>query len=53
VFAKMFSDQIYVSEKTEDKDANLDSPSDHSNPIVFMDIKIGDREAQRIEIELY
>jgi peptidyl-prolyl isomerase H (cyclophilin H) len=52
MFAKMFSDQIYVAD-VEEKTVNADSPSDPTNPVVFMDIRIGEREPQRIEIELY
>ena len=43
MFAKMFSDQIYVAEKTPDAKVDLENPSSPSNPVVFMDIKIGDK----------
>lgn len=31
----------------------VENPSDESNPRVYMDIKIGDAEAERVEFELY
>ena len=46
-FKNMFSQQIYS--ETEKKVEY----SDPSNPIVFMDIKVGDNEPKRVEFELF
>ena len=46
-FKNMFSQQIY--NETEKKVEY----SDPSNPIVFMDIKVGDNEPKRVEFELF
>jgi len=46
-FANMFSQNIY--EETQEKS----DYSDPTNPKVFFDIKIGDKEPKRLEIELF
>jgi len=46
-FANLFSQQLYT--ETEEKS----DYSDPSNPRVFMDIQIGQKEPKRIEFELY
>ena len=46
-FANMFSQNIYNDEEKKS------GYSDPSNPKVFFDIKIGDQEPKRIEIELF
>jgi len=52
MFNKMFAKEIYTSEPTKTDEAE-DSASSAENPVVFMDIAVGDAAPQRIEFELY
>lgn len=49
----MFSKNLYNDKEDVKVSKIVSNPSDPSNPKVFMDIKIGDNEPERLEIELY
>ena len=49
----LFSTHLYEDKEVKSKPIEPPKEQNKSNPVVFLDIKIGDKEAKRVEIELY
>ena len=49
----LFKAKLYEDKDVKEKPAEPPKKQNKDNPVVFLDIKIGDQEAKRVEIELY
>ncbi|KRX10096.1 Cyclophilin-like peptidyl-prolyl cis-trans isomerase domain [Pseudocohnilembus persalinus] len=52
-FSGLFKNSMYTDKPDPKITKIVDNPSSPSNPKVFMDIKIGESDSERVEIELY
>ncbi len=53
IYSKFFEQDYYEEQKDVEQDTPGESSSSDTNPIVFLDIAIGDAEPERLEIELF
>ena len=49
----LFKAGLYEDKEVKNKPVEPPKEQNKENPVVFLDIKIGDKEAKRVEIELY
>ena len=49
----LFSTNLYEDKEVKSKPIEPPKEQNKENPVVFLDIKIGEKEARRVEIELY
>ena len=49
----LFKAGLYEDKEVKNKPVEPPKEQNPANPVVFLDIKIGDKEARRVEIELY
>ena len=49
----LFQANLYEDKQVKDKPVEPPKETNKENPVVFLDIKIGDKEARRVELELF